>query len=143
MIFLSNKLLRVAGLAAWFAPEGVAVSGLEGLFHARPGALPPLLQPVEPDSQLPGTQIQGLAPEEAEHHLTFSGRSPALSLPSGPTPISPGETPAGLRPPSVSPGVPLPITWALSRPFAISRFSLVTYYPPIPCPRKPDPPQKL
>jgi hypothetical protein len=28
----------------------------------------------------------------------------------------------------------------LPRPFAISRFSLVTYYPPIPCPKKPDPP---
>jgi hypothetical protein len=31
---------------------------------------------------------------------------------------------------------------ASSRPFAISRFSLVTYYPPIPCPRKPDPPHQ-
>jgi hypothetical protein len=40
-----------------------------------------------------------------------------------------------------TPGVPPPITWALSRPFAISRFSLVTHYPPIACPRKPDPPQ--
>ena len=33
------------------------------------------------------------------------------------------------------------IASSLSRPFPISRFSLVTYYPPIPCPRKPDPPQ--
>ena len=40
-----------------------------------------------------------------------------------------------------SPLASLSITWALSRPFAISRFSLVTHYPPIACPRKPDPPQ--
>ena len=45
-----------------FGLEGVAISGLEGLFHARQGVLPPLLQPVELDSQLPGNQIQGLAP---------------------------------------------------------------------------------
>jgi len=46
-------------------------------------------RPVELDSQLPGNRIQELAPEEAEHHLTFSGRSPALSLSQRPHPNLP------------------------------------------------------
>ncbi len=58
-------------------------------------------RPVELDSQLPGNQIQGLAPEEAEHHLAFSGCSPELSLSQRPHPSLPrgnsGRPTASLR----------------------------------------------
>jgi len=51
----------------------------------------------------------GLAPKTIRNGLgSRSGR---------PFPVKPVRV-AGLRPPSVSPGVPLPITWSLTRPFA-------------------------
>ena len=104
--------------------------------------LPPLFQSVKFDAQLPGKKLQGLASEDTQHRLSFPGRRPTLH----PGPMAsllpphggPGRPPASLRPPWGSP-LPLPGQPPALLPSSWSSWS--THYLPIPCPKKPDPPQ--
>jgi hypothetical protein len=68
--------------------------GFEGLLHARQGGVSPLFQAVKLDPQLSGEQLQGLAPEDTEHHFSF----PKKRSNAGPDPMAPHlQAQGGLR----------------------------------------------
>ena len=80
----------------------------------------PLFQSVKFDAQLPGKKLQGLASEDTQHHLSFPGRRPTLTLGQWPRcylPEDSGRPPASLRPP-----------WAHLSPYLIN-FLLFCHLP--------------
>ena len=99
--------------------ERVAVSNLKGLLHACQGCIPPLLQPVKLDGKLPGKQIQGLTPEEAEHHLPLPVRRLMLAWGQLPHAGPPGRTLVGLQLTSAHTGLTSPPTWSRFISFSI------------------------